>query len=113
MEETYQAFLEHVAKARGRTKEEIHALGEGRVYSGTRALGVGLVDRTGGFEAACRRAMELAKVPAERFDLQVYGGPDRRFSLLKLLMGGSYAGVYAFCPTAWSLAGFGGGERFE
>ncbi|MFY0567567.1 signal peptide peptidase SppA [Archangium lansingense] len=114
MEETYQAFLEHVAKARGRTTEEIHALGEGRVYSGTRALGVGLVDKLGGFEEACRHAMGLAKVPAEqRFDLQMYGGPDRGFSLLKLLLGGASAGTYAFCPTAWSLLGFKAGERFE
>ncbi len=113
MEETYQAFLEHVAKARGRTKEEIHALGEGRVYSGTRALGVGLVDKMGGFEEACRHAMALAKVPAERFDLQTYGGGDRGFSLLKLLLGNASAGVYALCPTAWSLLGFKGGERFE
>jgi len=113
MEETYQAFLEHVAKARGRTKEEIHALGEGRVYSGTRALGVGLVDKMGGFEEACRHAMALAKVPAERFDLQTYGGGDRGFSLLKLLLGNAAAGVYALCPTAWSLLGFKGGERFE
>jgi protease-4 len=113
MEETYEAFLEHVAKARGRTKEEIHALGEGRLYSGTRALGMGLVDKTGGFEEACRRAMELAKVTAERFDLQVYGGADRRFSLLKLLLGSASAGIHAFCPTAWILLGFKGGERFE
>ncbi|WP_375764860.1 signal peptide peptidase SppA [Archangium gephyra] len=113
MEETYQAFLEHVAKARGRTKEEIHALGEGRVFSGTRALGVGLVDKMGGFEEACRHAMTLAKVPAERFDLQTYGGGDRGFSLLKLLLGNASAGVYALCPTAWSLLGFKGGERFE
>ncbi|KFA93896.1 signal peptide peptidase SppA [Archangium violaceum] len=113
MEETYQAFLEHVAKARGRTKEEIHALGEGRVYSGTRALGLGLVDKLGGFEEACRHAMDLAKVPAGRFELQLYGGGERGFSLLKLLLGNAWAGVYAFCPTAWSLLGFKGGERFE
>jgi protease-4 len=112
-EETYQAFLEHVAKARGRTKEEIHALGEGRVYSGTRALGVGLVDKLGGFEEACRQAMTLAKVPAERFELQTYGGGDRGFSLLKLLLGNASAGIYALCPTALSLLGFKGGERFE
>jgi protease-4 len=114
VEETYQTFLEFVAKARGRTKEEIHALAEGRVYSGTRALGVGLVDRTGGFEEACRHAMGLAKVPAEqRFDLHIMGGADRRFSLLKVLLGGSHAGLYALCPTAWSLLGFRRGERFE
>ncbi|MFL5348240.1 MAG: signal peptide peptidase SppA, partial [Hyalangium sp.] len=45
VEETYQAFLAHVAKARGRTKEEIHERAEGRVYSGMRALSAGLVDR--------------------------------------------------------------------
>ena len=113
VEETYQTFLEFVAKARGRTKEEIHALAEGRVYSGTRALGVGLVDRTGGFEEACRRAMELAKAPTEGFELRIVGGPDKRFSLLKLLLGGAHAGLYALCPTAWGLLGFRGGERFE
>ncbi len=113
VEETYQTFLEFVAKARGRTKEEIHALAEGRVYSGTRALGVGLVDKTGGFEEACRRAMELAKVPTERFDLHIVGGPDKRFSLLKLLLSGAHAGMYALCPTSWGLLGFRGGERFR
>jgi signal peptide peptidase SppA len=104
VEETYQAFLEHVARARGRTKEEIHARAEGRIYSGRRALEAGLVDRLGGYEEACRRALELAKVPAERFDIVFYGARDQRFSLLKLLLGGSHAGVYAFCPTAWNLA---------
>jgi len=113
VEETYQAFLEHVAKARSRTKEEIHTLAEGRVYSGQRAREVGLVDRLGGYEEACRRALELAKVPAERFDIVLYGAGEKRFSLLKLLLGGSHAGVFAFCPTAWSLEGFGGGEHFE
>jgi protease-4 len=83
------------------------------VYSGTRALGVGLVDKTGGFEEACRRAMELAKVPTERFELHIVGGPDKRFSLLKLLLSGAHAGMYALCPTAWGLLGFRGGERFR
>ena len=113
VEETYQSFLEQVAKARGRTKEEIHALAEGRVYSGQRAHAVGLVDRTeGGFEEACARAMSLAQVQGP-FDLQMFGGEDRRFSLLRLVLGGSWTGTYAFCPTAWSLTGLGRGERFE
>ena len=114
VEETYQSFLEQVAKARGRTKEQIHALAEGRVYSGQRALAVGLVDKTaGGFEEACQRAMSLAQVPGP-FDLRMFGGEDKRFSLLRLVLGGgAHTGTYAFCPTAWSVAGFGGGERFE
>jgi protease-4 len=113
VEELYQGFLEHVAKARGRTKEEIHALAEGRVYSGLRAKDVGLVDRIGGFEEACRHALGLAKVSAERFELVTYGAPRRRFSLLKLLMGAAQARVYALCPTAWSLGARWGTERFD
>jgi len=64
VEETYQAFLAQVAKARGQTLEWVHARGEGRVFSGARALEDGLVDRLGGFEAACLRALELAGKPA-------------------------------------------------
>lgn len=113
VEETYQAFLEHVAKARGKTKEEIHARAEGRVYSGRRALEAGLVDKLGGFEDACRRALELAKVPVERFDVTLYESNTPSFSLLKLLLSGASAAVYTFCPAAWSLEGLGGGERFK
>ncbi len=113
VEETYQAFLEHVAKARGKTKEEIHARAEGRVYSGRRALEAGLVDKLGGFEDACRRGLELAKVRTERFDVTVYESTTPSFSLLKLLMSGASSAVYTFCPAAWSLEGFGGGERFK
>jgi len=113
VEETYQAFLEHVAKARGKTKEEIHARAEGRVYSGRRALEAGLVDKLGGFEDACRRALELAKVPAARFDVTVYESTVPSFSLLRLLLSGASAAVYTFCPAAWSLEGFGGAERFK
>ncbi|MFP2930738.1 signal peptide peptidase SppA [Pyxidicoccus sp. 3LG] len=113
VEEAYQAFLGHVAKARGRTKEEIHALAEGRVYSGTRGKDVGLVDRVGGFEEACRHALTLAKVPAERFEIRTYGAPARRFSLLKLLMGAARAQVHALCLTSWSLSGFRGAEAFD
>jgi protease-4 len=113
VEETYQAFLEHVAKARGRTKEEIHERAEGRVYSGTRALAAGLVDRIGSFEEACRHALSLAKVSAEKYELNVYSGGARRLSLLQLLMNASRAHLYALCPTAWGLTKLGGGERFD
>ncbi|MDC0707638.1 signal peptide peptidase SppA [Stigmatella sp. ncwal1] len=107
VEETYQAFLAHVAKARGRTKEEIHERGEGRVFSGTRGLAAGLVDRLGSFEDACRHALERAGVKTEHFELAIYGGGDRRASLLQLLLSGARTHLYAFCPTAWSLTGQG------
>jgi protease-4 len=113
VEETYQAFLEHVAKARGRTKEEIHERAEGRVYSGTRALSAGLVDRAASFEEACRHAMDLAKVPPGKFDIATYTKAERSFSLLQLLLSLSGTHLYALCPTSWSLAGLGAAERSE
>jgi len=113
VEETYQAFLAHVAKARGRTKEEIHERAEGRVYSGTRALTAGLVDRIGSFEEACRHALGLAKVSAEKYELTVYSGGARRLSLLQLLMNASQAHLYALCPTSLSLTKMKTGERFD
>ncbi|AEI67333.1 signal peptide peptidase SppA [Corallococcus macrosporus] len=114
VEEMYQAFLDIVAKGRGRTKEEIHQLAEGRVYSGMRGKAVGLVDQVGGFEEACRHALSLAKVPAaERFEIMTYGGPKQRVNLLRLLMGASHARTYALCPTALSFNGLGGAEAFE
>ncbi|MCP3142279.1 signal peptide peptidase SppA [Pyxidicoccus sp. QH1ED-7-1] len=113
IEEMYQAFLGHVAKARGRTTEEIHALAEGRVYSGMRAKDLGLVDRLGGFEEACRHALGLAKVSAEHFELKTFGAPVQRFNLLKLLMSTARAQVYALCPVSWSLGGGLGTEEFD
>jgi protease-4 len=113
VEETYQAFLAHVAKARGRTKEEIHERAEGRVYSGTRALAAGLVDKIGSFEEACRHALGLAKVTAEKYELNIYSGGARRLSLLQLLMRASQAHLYALCPTSWSLTKLGASRQFD
>jgi protease-4 len=113
VEETYQAFLAHVAKARGRTKEEIHERAEGRVYSGTRALAAGLVDRAGSFEEACRYALELAKVAPGKFDIATYAKAERNLSLLQFLLSLSGTHLYALCPASWSLAGLGADERFD
>jgi protease-4 len=48
----YQDFVAIVAEGRGRTFDEIEPLARGRVWAGTAARDVGLVDRLGGFEDA-------------------------------------------------------------
>ena len=83
VEEIYQSFLEIVATARRRTKDEVHARGEGRVYSADRALDAGLVDRVGGFDEACRRALELAgRSPKGPFEVALFGARPPRLGLL-------------------------------
>lgn len=61
----YETFLELVANARKKTRDQIHELAEGRVWSGTAAHGVGLVDGLGGMSEALSRAKEAA--PTVRF----------------------------------------------
>lgn len=103
IEETYQSFLEIVALARGRTKEEIHARGEGRIFSAAHAHREGLVDRVGGFEDACRRALELAGAPAKgRFEIAVFGAKSPRLSLLGLLTSLAKTQLYALCDPLFS-----------
>jgi protease-4 len=56
----YELFLEIVAHARGKTRDEVHEVAQGRVWSGRDALGAGLVDAVGGFDEAVRRAKDAA-----------------------------------------------------
>jgi len=106
IEEAYQDFLEQVAGARGKSKEEIHARAEGRIYSGDEALGAGLIDRTGSFEDACRRALELAKAPAGRFEVLIHRAPRRRIPILRLMGEAQKTGVFAlWLPGLDWLAG--------
>ena len=81
--ETYRQFKERVADGRGLTEEEVEEVARGRVWSGQRALEVGLVDEMGGFQDAIDRALGLAGLD-ENADVALvsYGG------------GGGLNGVY-------------------
>ncbi|MFZ5471795.1 MAG: signal peptide peptidase SppA [Myxococcota bacterium] len=95
VEETYQAFLEHVAAARRQAKEEIHAKAQGRIYSGRGAQKAGLVDKVGLFEEAGRRALQLAGKEVEDFDVILHGAPPRRLRWLRLLQQTAATHLYA------------------
>lgn len=58
----YELFTRRCAEGRGISQDSIKAIGEGRVWSGTRALAIGLVDSLGGIDAAIAKAVELAGV---------------------------------------------------
>ena len=62
VERGYQTFLTRCADGRGMTKEEINAIGQGRVWTGEQAKERGLVDELGGIELAITSAAELAKL---------------------------------------------------
>jgi protease-4 len=62
VERIYDDFVKKVSEGRGMTYEEVDEIGQGRVWSGSDALKVGLVDEIGGLERAVELAAELAKV---------------------------------------------------
>jgi len=62
----YEKFLTRVSEGRGKTKDEIHAVAQGRVWTGSQAVENGLVDDIGGLEEAITLA-------AERADLETHG----------------------------------------
>jgi protease-4 len=59
----YEVFVGHVAEGRGKKREEVDAIAQGRVWTGTDALARGLVDELGGYEAAVSAAARLANLP--------------------------------------------------
>lgn len=60
VENVYDIFLQHVADGRGMTTEQVDEIAQGRVWTGTAALQIGLVDELGGLEDAINAAAELA-----------------------------------------------------
>jgi len=60
--EVYDLFLERVAQGRNITKEQANEIAQGRVWTGTQALEVGLVDQLGDLNLALNKACELAQI---------------------------------------------------
>jgi protease-4 len=60
VENGYRQFLQHVALARDMSTEEVDAVAQGRVWSGSQALDRGLVDQAGGLQQAIDSAARHA-----------------------------------------------------
>jgi protease-4 len=73
MESIYEAFLAHVAEGRGMTRDAVHEIAQGRVWTGTDAKAKGLVDEIGGLDAALAEARKLGGV-GDDAALEVYPG---------------------------------------
>jgi len=77
MQDFYKGFVGKVAESRKSTPEQIHAVAQGRVWTGRQALQHGLVDALGGLDTAVAMAKERAKIPADE-DVQLVVYPERR-----------------------------------
>jgi protease-4 len=61
----YSSFVEHVARGRSKTREQIEEVARGRVWMGDAALSVGLVDRLGGLDDALAIVRAEVKGPLD------------------------------------------------
>lgn len=88
IERGYDLFTRRCAEGRHTTQDSIKAIGEGRVWLGKDAIGIGLVDCLGNIDDAIAKAVELAGV--EQYKTIYY--PEKKDpmeELLKLLDGSS------------------------
>jgi protease-4 len=58
----YTVFLDTVADGRAMTRDEVHEVAQGRVWTGLQAIDRGLVDELGGLDTAVAKARELAEM---------------------------------------------------
>ena len=60
IDRTYELFLEAVASSRKMTRDEVHPIAAGRVWTGSQAMERRLLDEMGGLETAVSKARRLA-----------------------------------------------------
>lgn len=75
VENAYDEFTALVAKSRGKTKEQIDEVGQGRIWDGTTARRLGLVDEFGGLDEALAFAAKAAGIEGDAWH-PVYLGKD-------------------------------------
>ncbi|WET04501.1 signal peptide peptidase SppA [Flavobacterium sp. YJ01] len=78
VEKIYNTFVTHVAEGRKMTFDQVDAIAQGRVWSGTEALKLGLVDKIGGLNDAIAEAARIAKV--KNYSTQNYPEYEKTFN---------------------------------
>jgi len=77
----YNTFTSKVAEGRDMSQENVDDIGQGRVWSGSNAMDINLIDEYGGLEAAVKGAAELAELE----DYRIYELPEQKDPFQELL----------------------------
>ena len=62
IDEIYLGFKQRVADGRKKSVDDVDSIAQGRVWSGNRAIGIGLIDKFGGLQDAVDCAARMAKL---------------------------------------------------
>lgn len=72
VDQIYETFLSRVAQGRKMTKEQVNVIARGRVWAGSDALKIGLVDELGGLEEAIQYAAKTAGISKNNINVVYY-----------------------------------------
>jgi len=76
LDDTYDAFTAGVARGRDMEQDDVHAIAEGRVWTGMQAKKLGLVDELGGFAKALDRTRsEIGSDPESPVSIRRFPAP--------------------------------------
>ena len=87
VEFTYDLFTKRCADGRGMAQDSIKAIAGGRVWTGSDAVNLGLVDELGGLNVAVAKAAELAGLTAGSYARTVYPFEKSKMEVLMELFG--------------------------
>lgn len=121
--QTYNTFTKKVASGRSKSQSNVDSIGQGRVWSGTEALSIGLVDKIGGLNDAIEEAAKLAKItsyrtvpyPSQKSIFESFFGnvtDDIQTSILKKELGPEYK-IYEQIKKVSQLKGVQARMPFE
>jgi len=79
IEHGYEEFLGKVVAGRKKTRDEVDAIAQGRVWSGRDALRLGLIDKLGSFDEAVASAAKRAGLTEGKYERD-YLAPDKSFA---------------------------------
>ncbi|MBR4811044.1 MAG: signal peptide peptidase SppA [Bacteroidaceae bacterium] len=86
IEKIYDDFTGLVSNGRGMSKDSVDAIGQGRVWSGSDAMRIGLVDSQGGLKEAIDYAAEKVGLDKKDYRLSLYP-VAKNVSMLQMLSG--------------------------
>jgi protease-4 len=78
IEHIYKTFVVHVAEGRKMTFAQVDNIAQGRVWTGSDAVKIGLVDKIGGLEDAIHEAAAIAKI--KTYSTQNYPEYEKNFN---------------------------------
>lgn len=100
MDRIYETFVARVSAGRKLPPERVREIARGRVWTGSQALRLGLVDELGGFYQAVDRAKALAKIEGEPH-LRRIGPSASPFQALERMLGVQANSARTLAAAAW------------